>query len=749
MKLALSFLFFIFLGAQVRATHVIGLNISYEHISGDSFEVTCEVPSNCSGTFFNNGNCINTGPGPSSVSFFLFCEEQGFSDTVTAYHDTIIDASPVCKSNPIYNSCSYGPCGYMGFQIRKMTAIIDFSVIDTGSCGTWRLVLSTGARSSGQNYVGQPWNTVWASLNREDYPKNSSVEFKNPQPLPFYCAGKQVTHHWGGVDPDGDSLFWELDTALDSYSSGSFTSVNYVSGFSPTQPLLGPISFNPSNGDLSFTTHLPLGYIVGIYAVAVKVSEYDRSTGELKGQLHRDVHFFVVDSCDNEAPQVISPLYSSAEVYDSISIQTCQGQDIAIDLVFADYDSSGALSTDSLVYSCNLGDYLDSVSYSATGTNPDTFHIVIYNFESSQSEIQFNLFVEDTFCPHPGYNDYTYRILSGDHTYLRDDTTICVDDTLQLDAHGGDTFLWQVLSGDPIIVGTNFGCVGCQKPWVHITQPTVYLVTSNMPQVCGNTDTIFIDVFEAYEISFDAINGGTADHLIYCASDEPDSFVVAPPNGVYSGSGIVNAMTGIFDPSSLNVAPGVDSTIALTYAQIGSCPNDSTLKVRIKGLPDVQITSGDTFLDTVSNVQLSSPFVSGTWSSAIPGNPTISGVFNPSVFFAPDSILIFHNGSDSGCFNLDSMRVFIIAADTTVGVSDEKSAVLRFYPNPTKNVVHIESDQLVRHVRIMDERGFQLQEVSNNDHILDLELKSLPSGLYMVEMELEDGEEIYRRLIIQ
>ncbi|HAW19596.1 MAG TPA: hypothetical protein DCX14_05375 [Flavobacteriales bacterium] len=95
------------------------------------------------------------------------------------------------------------------------------------------------------------------------------------------------------------------------------------------------------------------------------------------------------------------------------------------------------------------------------------------------------------------------------------------------------------------------------------------------------------------------------------------------------------------------------------------------------------------------------------------------------------------------------MRVFIIAADTTVGVSDEKSAVLRFYPNPTKNVVHIESDQLVRHVRIMDERGFQLQEVSNNDHILDLELKSLPSGLYMVEMELEDGEEIYRRLIIQ
>ena len=736
---------------DLLATHVIGLNVSYKHISGDSFEVYCDVPSNCPGTFFNNGNCSWNGPLPSSTIFNLYCEDQGFMDTIIADFDTVIDASPVCKSDPVYNACSYGPCGYMGVQMMRYKAIVDFSIIDTGSCNQWLMVYLYGARSSGQNYVSQPSNTVWSSLNREDYADNSSVQFKNPRPIPFYCAGQEVTYHWGAVDPDGDSLFWELDTAWDEFSSGSFTSINYASGYSPTQPLPGAISFNSSNGDISFTTTLPAGYIVGIYAVAIKVSEYDKFTGELKAQLHRDVHFMVVDTCDNEAPTLISELNSSAIVSDSFSIQTCQGQDIEIELVFADYDSSGALSGDSLSFMCNLGDYVDSVSFTHTGTNPDTFHISIVNFSSTTPEIWFNVFVEDNFCPHPGYQDYSFRILSGRQTFLRSDTNICVDDTIWLNAHGGDTFSWQVLNGPPIQVGTNFGCIGCQKPWIHPDQTTTYVVESNQPEACGNQDTLTVTVFDQYEINLEPVNGGTVSQWVYCVSDPIDSFMVDIESGVYSGHGIVDSVQGWFDPSSLGVSPGLDTIVSVHFVYSGSCANSHTMQIRVRGLANTEITSSNTFYDTLTSVQLTSYFSEGNWSDANnSSNITATGLFFPSAFSGPDSVLIIHVGNDSGCVNSDSMLVYILEPDSSVGIRlESKQSGIYVFPNPTITSVNVVSEELIKSISLHDLNGKLVLTQFFSTHSAMLDVSGFPKGTYVLTSSHETGVEYRVQMVIQ
>ena len=725
---------------EASATHVIGLNVSYKHLSGDSFEVYCDMPSNCPGTFFNNGNCSWNGPLPTYTSFYLYCEDQGFLDTITAFMDTIIDASPVCKSDPIYNACSYGPCGYMGIKLLGYKAIIDFSIIDTGNCHEWMMVYRNGARSSGHNFVGQPFNTVWSSLNKSDYPENSSVQFKNPRPIPFYCAGQEVTYHWGATDADGDSLFWELDTAWDEFNAGSFTSINYASGFAPTQPLPGAITLNSANGDISFTPFLPAGYIVGIYAVAVKVSEYDKSTGALKAQLHRDVHFMVVDSCDNSAPIAISTLNSNATIVDSISIQTCQGQDIEIDIVFADYDTSGALSGDSLSFQCNLGEYVDSVAYSHSGTNPDTFHISIFNFTSATAETWFNVFVEDDFCPNPGYNDYSFRILSGRQTYLRSDTTVCADDTIILNAHGGDTFYWQSLSGDPIQVGTNFGCVGCQKPWIHPSQSTIYTVESDQPEGCGNKDTVTIHVFEAYPIDLTIAHGGSVLPTVYCANDDIDTILTSTGGGVFSGPGILNSLAGVFSPFQLNVPDGADSVINVIYDLTGSCANSDSIKIRVKGLPNTNILSSDTFFDHITAVQLTAATNGGAWSDyANSGNPTAQGIFNPSLFIGPDSVLIFYQADDSGCLSRDSMLIRILHDSTLNILSDQNPSLVSIIPNPTSGMTRFSlgSGQKQRmNIAVYDQHGRIVFETRLEGQYIDFDSSHFQVGVYTVRFEL-------------
>ena len=406
MKLALSFLFFIILCTQVQASHLIGSNISYEHISGDSFKVNCEIPIKRAGTFFFNGNCVFGGPPATATTFNIYCPDQGFLDTIVATFDTQTYVGPVCRDTG-YNSCFYGPCAFAGMRYYNISAIVDFSTLDTSQCSEWMFIWVQGARTTTLNFVGQPNMIAWSSFNKNDFPTNNAVQIKTRQPIPFYCEGEAVSYNWGAVDPDGDSLQWELDTSRTGFSGGVFTPLTYASGYGAFNPVPGPMTINNLTGELQFTTSIPTGYDVANYAVAVNVYEYDRETGEHIGTLHREIQIIVADSCDNEAPIAITDITSTAQVVDSASIQTCKGQDIEIEIVYTDYDSNGALTSDSLGLSTDIGDYVDNATYSVSGTNPDTLRISVQNYVPTTDYQGFNVFVSDNNCPFTGFNTYT------------------------------------------------------------------------------------------------------------------------------------------------------------------------------------------------------------------------------------------------------------------------------------------------------------------------------------------------------
>jgi gliding motility-associated-like protein len=648
---------------KAQATHIMGMNISYEHIVADTYVVTLDFWRYCGGSAFN-GTPTSASTGV-PTSYQIMCPDVQTSVYRTAQFDTLIDVSPICAPMaPFQNSCVAGwQTGLLGIEWTIMRDTLVLSELTQTTCSEFILMYASGARNTGVNYVSQPSIAAWTTLKEEDYPNNSSPLFTTSKPIPFFCDGQDVTYNWGIVEQDGDSLYWELDTAMQSFNfTTGFSPITYVAPWYGLEPMTGVI-IDPATGQLEFTAYKPAGAIAANYAVAVKVTEYDPESGERISVTQRDVQFIVIDSCDNLAPQqdtngVLNLTGSGAQVGPQ-TIEVCVGQNFAFDVAIFDLDTAGNYSNDSLTITCNISQVLPGATWSSLGTNPDTVHIEWNAVPVAQTFVPFNITVEDDFCPVTGFNIFNYNIRIVPTTYLGPDTAICNLDTITLDAHGGDTFYWSVLYGDPIIVGQNFGCVQCQEPWIHPQQTTAYVVTSNLSATCGNTDTIVIEVFDQFNVSFGPIHGGTVDTVVYCATDALDTLMPYTPGGTFLGPGIVNTVNGVFAPDILDPGFGKDSTVTITYILEGVCANTSQRVIRVKGLPDARVLTEGPFCKFSTSEQLVGYTSGGTWSGP---NTTTTGVFNPSAYAstAPDTVLIYHTVDDSGCVFTDSAYFRVI-----------------------------------------------------------------------------------------
>ena len=112
-----------------------------------------------------------------------------------------------------------------------------------------------------------------------------------------------------------------------------------------------------------------------------------------------------------------------------------------------------------------------------------------------------------------------------------------------------------------------------------------YVVESNLEEACGNKDTIVVEVFEKFPINLTPDVGGTAAELVYCASDPLDTLISETPGGTYLGSGIVNAVDGVFAPDILDPGSGNDTVVQIIYLLEGICANSDTIDIRVKGAP--------------------------------------------------------------------------------------------------------------------------------------------------------------------
>ena len=71
------------------------------------------------------------------------------------------------------------------------------------------------------------------------------------------------------------------------------------------------------------------------------------------------------------------------------------------------------------------------------------------------------------------------------------------------------------------------------------------------------------------------------------------------------------------------------------------------------------------------------------------------------------------------------------------------------YPNPTSGRIHIVLEENATHCQIMDLMGNFLLETTPSNSVFDLDLSGLPSGVYLVKMQLGDGLRVFRKVVKQ
>jgi len=674
--LQITFLLSVFATTEVKATHILGMNITYENIGGDTFVVYLDFYRYCGGTAFNNGNCTGAAGIGNTASYYLRCEDNSYQLNRIAYSDTIRDVSPICASlNQTQNSCIVGNCGLLGIQqgIYRDTIVMDSTLFGSVQCDNWIMVYASGARNTGVNYISQPSIVSYARLKTGNFPQNTSVNVDPNNPIPVFCEGQEVHYGWSGYDIDGDSLWWELDTAFNSYVNGVFSSINYsqIAGydtFSAFDPLPGDVAINNHTGELTFTADIPPGYNYANYAVAVTISEYDQQSGLLKGEVHRDIQFFVTDSCNN-LPPVSEATYSNlsgATLIDSVTIDVCSNDGFEFDIVIADYDSSGNLSVDSINTSCNIDQLIPNATWNATGTNPDTLHIVCPSYQTYYNPLMFTVSSVDNFCPINAVRTFSFFIKSTCTNY--DSLNICLGQWQEFEYQNDSVVQLAVISGSPLTSQT-YQCLNasCSEFELSPTAPTTYAATVWETGGLFIVDTFFVDVV-TYLNATHTVTGAA------CLGSEVTLEVDVQNASIYDILWTDTAnMIYVDTVDSATAGLTQAGTVGFIYSisTDSNCSTTDTIELIVHSLPNVtagadpNVCAGQQFQLTVTGGASSYQWTPTT-GLVSPSSDTTNGIIGQ------EQVYYVHGTDANGCVNFDSSTVFVtqnlllgVAEDTT------------------------------------------------------------------------------------
>lgn len=184
---------------------------------------------------------------------------------------------------------------------------------------------------------------------------------------------------------------------------------------------------------------------------------------------------------------------------------------------------------------------------------------------------------------------------------------------------------------------------------------------------------------------------------VFCQSSSPYTFLADTPGGIWSGSGIVNATTGLFNPSAL--APG-NYAITYDYGPTG-CSSQDTFGIRVVA-SEMVVVQDAVLCENSPPTQLMAMPSTGTWS----GHPAVtpSGIFDPAISGIGNFPLDYQNTDMNGCVAERMIEVVVEAfpvmnaLDTALLCSATGSLpfteVLQLTANPSGGMYFFEVNQV-------------------------------------------------------
>ena len=461
---------------KINASHVPGGNISYECIAPNLYEITLTVFEDCGTAFIGqNSESISITnscgiPFSNNINLPIFIYQQ--------------EVSQLCDLLLPQSECSGGNFPGVYKHVWKGNVTLP------GNCDSWVFSYDDCCRNASQNLTGTGNDYYFETiLNSNTSPCNSSPVISG-SPIPYSCVNQPVIYNFGVFEPDGDSLYFSLVDALDDPG----ITVPYQAGYSGTLPING-INIDSGTGEITFTPT-----ILGNFVVVVLIEEFD-SNGNLVGSIMQDFTFEIINCTTNFSPTPnpvgLINLNGDGIQTSPFDIQACEGDFLCFDLEFLDGNPQDSLIISSNISQLFPGANMVQSSYSSPATA--TFCLTVPPGLGTFTTINFEAY--DNACPNKGITSAAVGLTVISSTTVGQDAVICDQDSISLLATGGSNFTWSVISGDPIILGTNFSCNNCSSPIANPTISTTYKVESNLSGGCTNIDTITISVAPDFNYS--------------------------------------------------------------------------------------------------------------------------------------------------------------------------------------------------------------------------------------------------------
>ncbi|MEQ8323114.1 MAG: PKD domain-containing protein [Vicingaceae bacterium] len=375
--LFLAILFLALFQKTTFATHAMGMDLTYEQISQDTFLIRLAFYRDCSGVAAPNNATLRVRSASCNENFNITLPRVG----------TGTETTPVCAS--LVTQCNGGTFPGSEEYIYQRLIVLP------AQCTDWVISNNICCRNNSITTIFNPGNqNIFVEAKINNFNSNSSPVFSN-NPVPFVCSSQNYCFNNGAVDPEGDSLVYVLVTPRTNVNAGD--TVSFKAGFNKYNPLTSTptISLDPSTGDLCmFPTDS-----TQIAILAIRVEEY--RNGVLVGSIMRDIQLRIIGCPNGNSLPLVSGIDSTSQ----FSLKACANSNISFSVFTLDPDT-----TQNVTMTWNQAIPGATFNFTAGARPVGTFSWTPNNSHIRSQPFCFTVTVRDDNCPFNGIQVFSYCI---------------------------------------------------------------------------------------------------------------------------------------------------------------------------------------------------------------------------------------------------------------------------------------------------------------------------------------------------
>lgn len=363
------------LSFNANATHMSGTDLTYTHVSGNTYKFTLKFYRDCSGS-----------QAPQTANILMNAPSCGISQTftLTRIAGTGQEISTACATAA--TTCQGGSePGFQEYVFEGTTTL--------AQCSDWTFTYKFCCRSNSiTTVVGNPDNygvQVNATLNNL-IGQNSSPAFSNI-PVSFICTNQSFSYNHGAIDAEGDSLVYTLVNPLDS----SGVNVPYTAPYSYNNPITSSPALTLDSVTGDFNVFPTVANEISI--LAIRVQEY--RNGFLIGSVVRDMLVYTV-TCNNQLP-----VASGIDGTNSFTKSLCVGGQFCFNINSTDADVQQVVTM-----TWNNGIPAGTFTTTTAGRPVGTFCWAPTVADARSQPYTFTVTVRDNACPQNGLQTFSYAI---------------------------------------------------------------------------------------------------------------------------------------------------------------------------------------------------------------------------------------------------------------------------------------------------------------------------------------------------